>query len=444
MPCPHSSTDTPDDSRRQFVKAAVAIGGMSALSACANLADNQVESPTPQFPQGPSDLSTLPAGQHEWADYLVTDRQSNVVPPRHHVFLFLDYVGDSVPSDSDRETVEAALRTLERAYQRGTGARANTIENEGLLFMLGYSPSYFDRHDSTLPDSVDLPPPERVLTELDDDPAKADGYDALLHLASDRAQVVLSVEEALFGNLELVNGIEVGATFAGVFERADRRAGFTGAGLPSERLDEEAITEEAPASMGFKSKFADTTPSEDKVTIGAGPYDGATTQHVSKLEIDLDSWYRHDHASRIERMFSPSHTPQDVGTVGEGLGRDSGVTEELAERTEAHAARKGVVGHSQKTARARDDDFEPVILRRGDFNAPGESGSVLHFGSIQEGIADFVRTRKAMEDIGFREEGESPSVTEENDGILGVIEVTNRANFLIPPRDVRALPPARP
>lgn len=457
MPCPHSrsAAGPSDDSRREFLKAAVAIGGTSALSACANLTDNQVGAATPQFPQGPSDLSTLPARQHAWGDYLVTDRQSNVVPPRHHVFLLLDYARDGVPTDADRETVETALRTLERAHRRGTGDRANAIENDGLLFMLGYAPAYFQRFDASLPDSVDLPSPERVLDELDDDPAKADDADALLHVASDRAQVVLSVEEALFGDLDRLNGVDVPTDLTGVFERADRRAGFTGAGLPEERLDHDAVAEEAPASMGFKSKFADTAPGEDKVTIREGPFAGGTTQHVSKLEIDLDSWYDHDREGRVERMFSPEHTTEDVGDVGEGLGRDSGVTEDLADRTEEYAAREGVVGHAQKTVRARDDDFEPVILRRGDFNAPAEPGSVLHFGAIQEEVTDFVRTRKAMDDIHFgTDEGDgdagtdrktnAPSVAPEDDGILGFIEVHNRANFLVPPRDLRALPPARP
>lgn len=444
MPCPHRSTDRSDDSRREFMKAAVAIGGMSALSACANLNDNRVDAATPQFPQGPSDLSKLPGRQHEWSDYLVTDRQNNVVPPRHHVFVFLDYIGKPVPTDADREPLENALRTLERAYQRGTGGRSNTIENDGLLFMLGYSPAYFERFDLGFPELVDLPPAEQVLTELDDNPEKADKHDAILHVASDRPEVVLSAEEALFGELSRVNGVDVQADLTGIFDRVERRGGFTGAGLPKQHLDEDAVLEEAPASMGFKSKFADTAPSEDKVTIRDGPFSGGTTQHISKLTIDLESWYSHTHDERVKRMFSPEHTSQDVGDVGEGLGRDSGVTEELVEKTEEDADRTGLVGHSQKTARARDEDFEPIILRRGDFNAPGEAGAVLHFGSIQNGIADFVETRKAMEDIGFETDGSAPSVAEENHGILDFIEVENRANFLIPPRDLRALPSARP
>lgn len=426
------------------MKAAVAIGGMSALSACARLSGSQIEAETPEFPQGPTDVSTLPAHQHAWSNYLVTDRQNNVVPPRHHVFLFLDYAGDSIPNNNDREMVEASFRTLERAYRRGTGDRGNTIENDGLLLMLGYSPSYFERFDASLPDSVDLPSPERVLTELDDDAEKADDYDALLHLASDRAQIILSAEEALFGELKRVNGVKVDADLTGIFQRATRRAGFTGAGLPKENLDVDAVSEKAPASMGFKSKFADTVPSEDKVTIEEGPFAGGTTQHISKLEIELDKWYEHDHNGRVNRMFSPEHTAEEVGDAGEGLGQHSRITKELTDQTEEHASRDGVVGHSQKTARARDDGFEPLILRRGDFNAPAEPGAVLHFGSIQEQIADFVRTRKAMDEIGFRDDEDDVPIAKEDHGILAFITVKNRANFLIPPRDLRALPPAQP
>lgn len=426
------------------MKAAVAIGGMSALSACASLSENKVEASTPQFPQGPSNPEGLPIRQHTWSDYLVTNRHDNVVAPRHHAFVFLDYLGEGTPTDTDRETVEGAFRTLERAFQRGTGDRPNVIENDGLLFMLGYSPSYFARFDEDLPESVDLPLPEQVLHALDDDPEKADNYDALLHLASDRAQIVLSAEEGLFGELDLLNGIEIQVDLTDVFERADRRAGFVGASLPSDRLDEDAVPEEAPASMGFASKFADTVPSEDKMTIQEGPFAGGTTQHVSKLKINLERWYEHDHDERVQRMFSPEHTPEDVGHAGEGLGRDSRMTIDLADRTQEDAERSGVVGHSQKIARARDEDFEPIILRRGDFNAPAEPGAVLHFGSIQEGIDDFIRTRKAMDGIGFEDDASPSSVPPENDGILSFIDVEHRANFLIPPRDLRVLPSPQP
>lgn len=444
MPCPHASADPPEDSRRAFLKAAVAIGGSNALAACANRTDTPVGSRTPQFPQGPSDLSSLPERQHAWNEYMVTDRQGNIVVPQHQVFLFLDYVRDGMPTAADQETVETGLQTLERAFQRGTGDAPNTIANDGLLFTLGYSSAYFARFDSDLPDSVDLPSPERVLVQLDDDPTKADHYDALLHLGSDRAQVVLAAEEALFGGLDSVNGVEVRVDVSDVFHRGDRRTGFIGRGLPSENLGEDSISERAPTSMGFKSAFTDTQPGEPKITIPGGPFADGTTQHVSRLSIDLEAWYELSHGERVQRMFSPAHTPDRVGEVGEALGQHSGVSPELADSTITSAQQESVVGHAQKTARARDEDFEPVILRRGDFNAPDEPGAVLHFGSLQTGLTDFIETRKAMAELAFQDDGVAPAVAPSDHGVLDFIEVHSRANFLIPPRHLRALPPAQP
>lgn len=445
MPCPHASTEPADDSRRSFLKAAVAIGGSSALAACAQLTETSVESSTPQFPQGPSDRSTLPERQHAWNEYLVTDRQGNIVVPQHQVFLFLDYVRDGVPTTADRETVETALQTLDRTYQRGTGDTPNAISNDGLLYTIGYSPAYFDRFDGQLPGSVDLPTPERVLSELGEDPTMADDFDALLHLGSDRAQIVLAVEEALFGGLDQLNGVTVETDLSGTFERVDRRTGFIGRGLPNEKLNEESIPERAPTSMGFKSAFTDTQPGEDKVSIPTGPFAEGTTQHVSRLELDLGSWYEQGHGDRVKRMFSPEHSATQVGEVGEALGNESGITEGIVDRTSEAADSKGLVGHAQKTARARDDDFEPIILRRGDFNAPAEPGAVLNFGALQAGISDFIETRRAMTRVRLEKRGgDAPDISDSDNGILGFIEVLNRANYLLPPRQLRALPPARP
>jgi hypothetical protein len=52
--------------------------------------------------------------------------------------VYLHYAGDGQPTESDRETVESAFESLERAYRRG---------NDGLVFAVGYSPAYFERFD---------------------------------------------------------------------------------------------------------------------------------------------------------------------------------------------------------------------------------------------------------------------------------------------------------
>lgn len=458
MPCPFSNTgpettggsESTDESRRSFMKAAVAIGGTSALSACAKRTGTGTVTETAAFPQGLDDPSTLPREQHAWADFMLTDRNGNVVFPSHHVFLPMHLVGDDAPTTEDRDRVEQAFVDLERAFQWGAGETPNARTIDGLLFTIAYSPAYFDRFEATLPDSLDLPPPSEVLERLGEDPGKAGDADALLHLASDQPQVVLSAEEALFGELERVNGHEMTANLRGIFERGDRRTGFVGRGLPSSKLDVEAIPDRSPLSMGFKSAFEDTLPSEEKVTIQSGPFAGGTTQHASQLRLDVEAWYEAPHETRVERMFSTEHG-DEVGQIGEGLGSKSGVTEAMAENAQAAALDRGRVGHSQKLIRIRDDDFDPLILRRGDSNATGTAQPRLNFSSLQTGIEKFVTTRLAMNDVTAPTDGDADSTATdsgdaeatipiEEDGILGFIEVLHRANYLLPPRSIRALP----
>jgi hypothetical protein len=304
-----------------------------------------------------------------------------------------------------------------------------------LLFAVGYAPAYFERFDADLPDAVDLPTPATVIDELDES-ATADEFDAVVHLCSDHGSVVLGAERALFGELDALNGVDVEGGLDGVFERAERRTGFISRGQPAQRYEEDDIPDSSPLSMGFKSGFRDTLPSEDAITIGDGPFAGGTTMQVSRLEHDLESWYDHDHAGRTERMFSPDHTSDDVGEVGEDLAAASGITEELAESAGEDAREEGVVGHGQKIAHARDEDFRQRIMRR-DFDIADRPG--MHFDSWQREIEDFLDIRRAMNG-----EHVDAEVDDEDDGILGFVEVTNRATYLMPPRSLRALPTPNP
>jgi len=174
-------------------------------------------------PTGTDDPASLPARQHAWNDYAARDDAGNVLPPRHHVLLHLDYDG-SEPTADDRRTLEDALRSLERAYE---------WSNEGLLFTLGYSPAYFESLGGS-PADVDLPEP-RALSELED--PEFDTPDAILHFASDHAQVVLAAEEGMRGNREALNDGPVDATLTDAFSVADRRTGFVGEGLPADNQD---------------------------------------------------------------------------------------------------------------------------------------------------------------------------------------------------------------
>jgi len=448
VPCPHSgdgpprrpegrSVDEETLTRRRLVRAAVALGGASGLAACLDVerddgGDGTAAANAQSAPRGPDDLSALPERQHAWTEFLVRDRFGNTVLPQHHAMFMLNYTGSVPPTEGERAAVENGLRTVERAFQRGTGGDTSAVEHNGVLFALGYSPSYFGRFDDSLHGSVDLPPPEAVLDALDESEPTADHYDAVLHLCSDAGSIVLAVERALTGSIDTLNGIPVEGGFADVFKVVERRTGFIGRGERAQRYEQDDIPESAPLSMGFKSGFVDNLPSEDRVTLREGPFAGGTTMQVSRLEHDLDSWYDHDHAERTRRMFSPDHTSEEVGEVGNDLAAGSGISPDTVDRAAEHANERGVLGHGQKVAEARDENFSQRLLRR-DFDMPNRPG--MHFDSWQRGIEDFIDVRRAMNG-----EHIDAEVDREDDGILGFIDVTNRATFLMPPRSKRALP----
>ncbi len=428
-------------SRRDFVTAAVAIGGTSALTACmerersptddaTTASESEAASPS-EYPQG--DPESVPSGQHRWGEYLVRDAHGNTVPPQQLVTVGLEYEGSIPPTDEEREQVENALETIERAYQWGTGGDAGAAFNRGLLFTLGYAPRYFEAMGQ-VPESVTTP--EDVLDAVGEDPTKADSYDAVLLLTSDIGSVVLGAEAALFGELDEANGVPVDATFEGVFSKAGRHTGYVGKGLPADKLDEERIPEDAPLSMGFKSGFRGNLPGEDAVTLSSGPFAGGTTIASSTLAIDLDRWYDQRADERVAEMFCPAHTTDDVGQTGDKLGDDSGVTEAHVENIEADAESHGCVGHTQKVARARDDEFEPRILRRTEGVATSQHHqTAFQFNSVQRTMDDFVETRVAMnpDEYDF-------DIPAENHGIVDYLETLRRGSYLAPPREKRALP----
>nr|WP_276281670.1 hypothetical protein [Halorussus sp. DT72] len=154
--------------------------------------------------------------------------------------------------------MERALRTLESAYDWSP---------DGLLHALAWGTRYFERIGEL--DSAPVRRP-RILSRTDD-PDLLD-FDAALVLASDAASHLRATEAAAFGDRDSLAGESVGARLGEVFDVAERRTGFRGAGLPVEHTDAEGIPENAPLSegdrmfMGFRSGLRGTQASEDRVT----------------------------------------------------------------------------------------------------------------------------------------------------------------------------------
>jgi hypothetical protein len=423
----------PDLPRRAFLKAAVATGGAGALSAClgrAPRAGNPV-------PTGPDDFSTLPARQHAWNERVRTDEHGNTELPRHQVLLYLTLDGSGPPGADARETVAGALRTLDRAYERS---------NEGLLHSIAYSPAYFERYDTSLPADIDLPGP-RALSSFEE--PTLDTQDALLHLASDRADVVLEAEEAVTGERSEANGVAVEATLTDAMTVDSRRTGFVGAGMPADRQDvagipdSNPVPEASPLFMGFKAGFRGNQATEDYVTLDSGPFAGGTTKHVSNIRQRLSDWYgEQTFEQRVMEMFSPGHAEAGlVEGVGANLGADSGIDEFLDDLTD-HASEFGRVGHAQKAARANRDDAGNVRLLRRHFESTDDDIASLHFPSLQRGITAFEEVRRAMNGQDLTD---NPAIRQRvNNGILEYIFTEHRGNFLVPPRRHRALPTPRP
>jgi hypothetical protein len=418
----------PSARRRDVLRAAVAVGGANGLSACLGVTGES------SVPTGADDPSTLPERQHAWNDALHRDEHGNVELPRYGTLLYLDL--REAPGADVRGTVEAALRTLDRAYVRSY---------EGLLHSIAYSPAYFDRHyGESLPEDLGLPEPRRLSSF---EQPEFDRQDALLHLAADEPDVLLTTEEALSDERDELNGVEVEAALTDAFEVDDRRTGFVGAGIPA--AEQEGlegvpaggpVPEASPLFMGFKAGFAANQASEDHVTLDSGPFAGGTTKHVANVRQRLADWYDElSYEERITKMFSPAYTERGlVEGVGENLGADSGI-DEFVDDVEEHAREFGRVGHAQKAARANRDEDGNVRLLRRHFESADDSVASLHFPSLQRDIAEFEAVREAMNG------GDLPAVTPAvrqrvNNGILEYIFVKRRGNWLVPPRSLRALP----
>ena len=406
--------------RRFFIgAAAVAAGGAAAGIALDQAGGSPGSAPEiPQVSLG-SQPAGLPVRQFAWTATLKQDDHGNPISPRHDRLLFFDVEGS--PSPQAASLLEASLRTLERAYPWGPG---------GLLFTAGWGPGYFERQlrvRSPIPRAKPLSDFE--LPTIDD-------YDLCLHFACDDERRLAEVEAALVHGA-LLAGADGHLTLAPALRWRETRTGFVGAGLPAANQNVGGIppgspvTEGTPLFMGFKSGLRRNQATEESITIPDGPFADGTTMQVSYMRLRLDSWYRQlSERERVARMYAPQVTPEQVKHFTTDAPSDPGLLGQAI-------SRYGVIGHSQTSARARRHG-KPVIIRR-DFNTVDGGQAGLHFVSIQRSIADFVRTRTAMNAASAQLYNPAISDTV-NNGINEFMFVLKRANYIIPSRAERAFP----
>lgn len=158
--------------------------------------------------------------------------------------------------------------------------------------------------------------------------------------------------------------------------------------------------------------------------------------HASHMTLNLDQWYgQDDRYQRVGKMFCPYHAKNGVvDGVGENLGSNAEMKK--AKPAKQAAEQDALVGHGQKMFSVRENG-RPIILRR-DFDSTDGGHAGLHFVALQEGISDFTKTRNAMNGSDIADE--TAVGQRNNNGILQYLDVTNRGNYLVPPRALRALP----
>jgi hypothetical protein len=350
-----------------------------------------------------------PPEQHFWEETFGRDANGRPLPPSRHVLVLADVVGR--PGDAAAAQLEAGLTALEAKHPFG---------RDGFVSTVAWGTSWWDQHTEHLGLIAD---PARM-SRWEDPVLEAPSV--VFHFASDRSEVLEDVRETLFGGGELAQGEHLTVR--------DVRTGFVGGGLPAEALPELGIPVSSTLLFGFHSVHKGSQATEPSITIGRGPLAGGTTAHVSRIELAVERWHALSRDEQAALLFGPTVTAAQAEALTDDAPSDYAKYEQTV-------GEYGIVGHAQAAARARVNNV-PVINRR-DFATIDEGRPGTHFVALQKELRDFNNTRAIMNGADGADYHASVGARRRN-GINAFFDVTRRATFGLPSRELRAYPYRRP
>jgi hypothetical protein len=460
--------------RKQLLGGAAA--GALGAAGIYELLDQLAESP-----ERPA-AGELPIEQHLLAGMKTFEHEGVEViePPLHHqvVTARVRVRRSSEALGTARETLEGALRDLERRYAPTPA---------GLAVTVAWGRPYFERYvfalagrrlpiDRRATESADRPVAallDAVRFPSDPDDTVLEANDVAILLRSDVREHVADGASRLFDDT------------TGLFELTSIRKGFQGGGftgatsLPKAMASAagvpgaDLIPDTAQLFLGFTSTQTHTQGQSaiaNFETLGLidlrdGYFRGGTHMHLSHIHEDLEAWYLDfDFRERVDTTFRPGQEASDgAQTLPQPPEEAAGVPE-----VEDDFRRVGAIGHGssiQTTSRLQLDTRGAdgrlyhkgsAIPLRADFNTldnpffwtadPDRDGfderpsAGVHFVTFNPSSDDFNRNRLAMDGVlpsGKRLELEPRSRAQ---GLNSVLRTTHRQNFIVPPRSRRSFP----
>ncbi len=452
--------------------AAGALGAAGVYELVDQLAESPERAAAVELPREQHLLAGMKTFEHEGVEV--------IEPPLHHEVVTAKVRVEQSPRAlrEARETLEGALRELERQYDLTPAGLAVTVA-WGRPYFERYVPELAERRipiDLRATRSAERPVSaflDAVRFPSDPDDTILEANDVAFLLRSDEREHVADGALLLFnetGDLFDLTSIRKGFQGGGFTGGTSLpKAMATAAGVPGADL----IPDTAQLFLGFTSTQTHTQGQSaianfetlGLVDVRDGYFRGGTHMHLSHIDEDLEAWYLDfDFRERVDTTFRPQLEASDGAQTLPQPPEDAvGVAE-----VEDDFRRHGAIGHGssiQPTSRLQLDirGADGKVYARGsaiplraDFNTldnpffwtadPDRDGfderpsAGVHFVTFNPSSDDFNRNRLAMDGVlpGGTRLPIGPRSRAQ--GLNSVLRTTHRQNFIVPPRSRRSFP----